>query len=52
MIKLALAIGFLAVFGLVAYVIVVLLVSSFNKKDNNQSNNSNEKQTQTNKHNE
>lgn len=49
MIRLALAIGFLAVFGFVAYTIVVLLVNRFkNKEDNNQSNNSNEKQTKTN----
>jgi phage shock protein PspC (stress-responsive transcriptional regulator) len=38
MIRLALAVGFLAVFGIVAYVLVLLLTDYFNKK--NKSNNS------------
>ena len=33
MIRLALAIGFLAVFGLVAYAIVLLLTNYFSNKD-------------------
>jgi phage shock protein PspC (stress-responsive transcriptional regulator) len=39
MIRLALAVGFLAVFGIVAYVIVLLLINFFSNK-----NNSNKKQ--------
>jgi phage shock protein PspC (stress-responsive transcriptional regulator) len=39
MIRLALAVGFLAVFGIVAYVIVLLLTNYFSNK-----NNSNKKQ--------
>jgi phage shock protein PspC (stress-responsive transcriptional regulator) len=38
MIRLALAVGFLAVFGIVAYAIVMLLVQHFNKKDNQDKN--------------
>lgn len=33
MIRLALAVGFLAVFGIVAYVLVLLLTDYFNKKN-------------------
>jgi hypothetical protein len=36
MIRLAIATGFLAVFGVVAYAIVILLVKQFNKPSNNQ----------------
>lgn len=37
MVRLALAIGFLAVFGLVAYALVLLLTNYFsNKKNNNE----------------
>jgi len=35
MIRLALAIGFLAVFGIVAYVVVTLLTDFFKQKQNN-----------------
>lgn len=35
MIRLAIAVGFLAVFGIVAYVIVLLLTDYFSKKTNN-----------------
>ena len=34
MIKLALAVGFLAVFGIVAYAIVLLLTNYFSNKNN------------------
>lgn len=34
MIRLALAVGFLAVFGVVAYAIVILLIKQFNKPTN------------------
>lgn len=34
MIKLAVAVGFLAVFGLVAYVSVTLLINHFKNKEN------------------
>lgn len=34
MIRLALAVGFLAVFGIVAYVIVLLLTNYFSNKNN------------------
>lgn len=39
MIRLAIAVGFLAVFGIVAYVIVLLLTDYFSKKTNNNNNN-------------
>jgi hypothetical protein len=42
MIRLALAVGFLAVFGLVAYAIVLLLTNHFSKKDNNKDQNQNQ----------
>jgi phage shock protein PspC (stress-responsive transcriptional regulator) len=35
MIRLAIAVGFLTVFGIVAYVIVLLLTDYFSKKKNN-----------------
>lgn len=35
MIRLALAIGFLAVFGLVAYALILLLTNFFKNKNNN-----------------
>lgn len=38
MIRLALAIGFLAVFGLVGYAIIALLTNYFSKKNNNKQN--------------
>jgi len=41
MIRLALAVGFLAVFGIVAYVIVLLLTNYFSNKNN--PNNKNQK---------
>ncbi len=40
MIRLALAVGFLAVFGIVAYAVVVLLVKHFNEKDKDRGNTS------------
>ena len=39
MIKLAYAIAFLAVFGVVAYAVILLLTDYFKKKENNQQNN-------------
>lgn len=39
MIRLALAVGFLAVFGLVAYAIVLLLTDYFSNKKTNKPNN-------------
>ncbi len=36
MIRLAIAVGFLAVFGIVAYIIVLLLTDYFSKKNKNQ----------------
>ena len=38
MIRLAIATGFLAVFGVVAYAIVILLVQQFNKPSKNSEN--------------
>ena len=38
MIRLAIATGFLAVFGVVAYAIVILLVQQFNKPSKNKEN--------------
>ncbi len=38
MIRLALAVGFLAVFGIVAYVIVLLLTNYFSNKNNSNKN--------------
>lgn len=38
MIRLALAVGFLAVFGIVAYVIVLLLTNYFSNKKNSNKN--------------
>ena len=38
MIRLALAVGFLAVFGIVAYVIVLLLTTYFSNKNNSTKN--------------
>ena len=52
MIKLALAIGFMAVFGIVAYAIVLLLTRFFEKDNKQSSNNQNEKQTQNKTNNE
>ncbi len=39
MIRLALAVGFLAVFGIVAYVVVLLLTNYFSNKNNNSNKN-------------
>lgn len=47
MIKLAFAIGFLAVFGLVAYCLVLLLSNHF-KKENNKINNQQKPENQNN----
>ena len=41
MIRLALAVGFLAVFGLAAYAIVLLLTNHFSKKEKQNNQNSN-----------
>ena len=41
MIRLALAIGFLSVFGLVAYALVLLLDKHFSNKNNNSKNDKN-----------
>jgi phage shock protein PspC (stress-responsive transcriptional regulator) len=41
MIRLALAVGFMAVFGIVAYAIVLLLTHHFKNKENNNQNNPN-----------
>jgi hypothetical protein len=42
MIRLALAIGFLSVFGIVAYAVILLLVNHFSdKKNQNKQNNTN-----------
>jgi hypothetical protein len=38
MIRLAFAVGFLAVFGLVAYAIILLLTNYFSKKNNQNQN--------------
>jgi phage shock protein PspC (stress-responsive transcriptional regulator) len=38
MIRLALAVGFLAVFGIVAYIIVLLLTNYFSNKNNSNKN--------------
>jgi phage shock protein PspC (stress-responsive transcriptional regulator) len=38
MIRLALAVGFLAVFGIVAYVVVLLLTNYFSNKNNSNKN--------------
>jgi hypothetical protein len=38
MLRLALAIGFLSVFGIVAYAVVVLLSNHFSKNQNKQNN--------------
>ena len=38
MVRLALAVGFLAVFGIVAYVIVLLLTNYFQNKNNSNKN--------------
>jgi len=39
MIRLALAIGFMAVFGFVSYALVLLLTKAMKDKDNNKDNN-------------
>jgi hypothetical protein len=39
MIRLALAIGFLSVFGIVAYAVVLLLTNYFSNKDNDKNQN-------------
>jgi phage shock protein PspC (stress-responsive transcriptional regulator) len=41
MIRLALAVGFLAVFGIVAYVITLLLTNYFKNNNSNNTNNQN-----------
>ncbi len=41
MIRLALAVGFMAVFGIVAYAIVLLLTNHFKNKENPNQNNTN-----------